>query len=325
MNTMNDKTNFVQGLINAASPGDTIVLPPGNYGVAIYIDKSLALVSDGNATKTSLSGLVDGGSVIVIMEDNLDVVIENITITGGADLRGGGIALQGNSKLTIMGCTISGNSATYHGGGGIYVKNGKLVVVRSRILQNTAVLGGGVLLENQARAIFRSSLVAENAARTGGGGICLKETTFAEILHCTLAENRTKDGVGDNLYLWSSLTSRPSTRIMNSVVAERENGKSITLSECGGDISIFNSFLTSDPSKDFAVQNAEGNMYAPIIFGHSASEKYKLTSDSPGNNLGSIQFLDEKDLDLVGAEWSCDTGQGVTVGAFASCDLVNDL
>jgi len=312
-----NRTTYIQNLIKKALPGETVVLPKGVHSVALYIDKSLTLTSDGDVSETSLKGIKDGGSVIVIVEDGLDITLENITIMDGFDLKGGGISVRGSSKLTIRNCTIQNNGATYYGGGGIYIANGELSVIRSRIIKNAAIIGGGVLVDGGAQAIFKSSLIVENGGQRGGGGICLKESAVGEILNCTLADNFVVEETGKNIYLWGSITDQPSVKIMNSVLAEREDGNSITVGDCGGNVEIFHTMMSSGHRESLTLKIDKMNLYAPIFFESSQGERYLLNQDSPGITLGNPEFLRIESKDLLGKKWLSGIGSKVSVGAYS--------
>lgn len=319
MNAVEDQTRYVQDLINAASVGETVFLPRGVYGVALYIDKSLILVGEGKSEETVLQGLPDGGSVIVIQDNDLEIALENLTIAGGADLRGGGITLKAASKLMIKNCTLCNNAATYYGGGGVYAQAGELIIERSRIYQNAGVSGGGVFLDTKTKALFKSCLIVENNARFGGG-VCLKEAASAEFLNCTFAENRSNENIGDNIFLSGSLTEQPAIKLMNCIVAKGGSDQSIAVNDCGARISVLNTLMASELQNAFSIEHDENNLYAPVIFTAEGQEKYKLSSDSPGRYLGTPIFLQPADRDILGTTWRANTAikAGIAVGAFAS-------
>ncbi|WP_207680126.1 Ig-like domain-containing protein [Desulfonema magnum] len=77
-------------------------------------------------------------------------------------LEGGAILNKGT--LTVIGTTLTGNSAVK--GGAIY-NAGVLTLMNSTVSGNSANLGGGLCNEGKARIIF--STIAENEARKGGG------------------------------------------------------------------------------------------------------------------------------------------------------------
>lgn len=312
-----NNTRYVQALIDEASPGETVILPEGDYDVAIYIDKSLTLSGSGSAAHTLLRGIKDGGSVIVIVEDELHVTLENITVMNGLDLKGGGISVKGNSELTIKNCILQNNGATYYGGGGIYMANGRLFVIRSQILNNKGVIGGGVLADNRVQAVFKSSLIVNNESRQSGGGICLKEGATAEILHCTFAENLSREDGGDQIHLWGTTTRQPSLIMMNSVVAGRADGQGIAVGDCGGDITISNSILPPSLEENFPLQSGKDNIYTSVAFEALEDQRFLLPPESPGMALGDPSFLDDEDRDILGNTWSPDEEGGVSVGVFS--------
>jgi hypothetical protein len=316
MNAVKSKASYIQSLINDASPGERVVLPRGIYEIAIYIDKSLTLTGSGNTSDTTLKGVTDGGSVIVIVEDGLNITIENITIVGGFDLKGGGISVKGNSNLTIRNCIIQNNSATYYGGGGVYMADGELTIIRSRIIKNAAVIGGGILIDGDTQATLKSSLISENAGQRAGGGFCLTESSTAKIINCTFADNAVVEGTGQSIYLRGSMSNQPSVKIMNCILREQEADNSIGVNDCGGSIEILHTLMSPGHEEKLELKVDRNNLYVPINFVSSEREIYLLSYESPGITLGNPKFLKSEDRDLLGQNWASDTEDSISVGAY---------
>ena len=137
-------------------------------------------------------GIYASGAVTVTIlnstvANNLSVENNNVAGTGG----GIDLAVPGSS-LTIVGSTISNNTATGSGGGGgIYfdgaVGMGGFTIENSTIAGNRAVNGGGIELSNFAGTanITSSTITANTAIDTvvfgglGGGGIALETISGA--------------------------------------------------------------------------------------------------------------------------------------------------
>lgn len=100
-------------------------------------------------------------------------VLDGFSITNGrvCDI-GGGIFC---SSATITNCIISGNSATF-AGGGVYCDYGSLSITNCTISDNSAAYGGGILhFSSSTYATVKNSIVWENSAPDGS------EIYFASI------------------------------------------------------------------------------------------------------------------------------------------------
>ena len=208
---VNHPTARIQDGVNLASSGGTVNVAAGTYVERVKIDKLLVVKGDGCGTT-----IVDGnkkGSVFTTGYKNpkADVTLSDMTIRGGSGksittkygtvgVCGGGVLNYG--KLTITGCTISGNTAGFLGGG-IYNVGTLKVLDKSTISGNTAAWGGG--LYNYGTTIVKDSDILENIASNSGGGIyacCSSKTT---LIGSQILRNTAK-GVGGGIAAQGTLT-----------------------------------------------------------------------------------------------------------------------
>ncbi len=106
----------IQAAVNAAAPGDIVVVAPGTYTENVTIDKSLTLRSSGGRGSTNVTGISPGGSSTVTVAQGVnDVTIggtnQGFTITGTDNLNPGSevaaVYLRGpNNNITIRGNDI---------------------------------------------------------------------------------------------------------------------------------------------------------------------------------------------------------------------------
>src|SRR4030095_10215692 len=80
---------------------------------------------------------------------------------------GGGCASTVDSDMTLINCTVSGN--TSNGSGGGIRASGNLYVTNSTISNNTAAFGGGI--STNTYAVVTNCTVSGNAATTAGDGL----------------------------------------------------------------------------------------------------------------------------------------------------------
>ena len=197
----------LRSTIAAAASGDTIVLSPILQGAPIVLAHGeLVLnqnvtISAGDDVPETISG--GGNSRVFEVAAGASVTLRHLTITGGDGVAnnpagnpfkngsGGGILvdagatlavvdsiLSGNTAVrgggienlglaTVIGSTLSGNSASYSGGG--FENNGTLTVSDSTLSGNSAVQGGGIA--SLRLATVTGSILSSNSASFYGGGI----------------------------------------------------------------------------------------------------------------------------------------------------------
>jgi len=120
--------------------------------------------------------------------------LTSVTIAGGLADRGGGIAVRGEARLTLVDSLVIGNEAA-SSGGGIW-SEGRLTITGSAIVGNLAGDGGGIWSEAGpgATSSFVNVTVAENTATGEGGGMRL--TGRASIVATTIGDNQAARGGG---------------------------------------------------------------------------------------------------------------------------------
>jgi hypothetical protein len=131
----------IQAAIDAAGAGDVVQISPGSYAGPIDLKgKAITVRGTVDAVNVILSG---GGSVVrCISQETAATVIENLTITGGSAVIGGGVRIEASSP-TIRNCRIVGNSATASMGvsdaygAGVAVSGGSPKILSCLIASNT--------------------------------------------------------------------------------------------------------------------------------------------------------------------------------------------
>ena len=153
----------IQAAIDAASPGETILIAPGTYNEHVVIDKAVTLVGGGapgdvviQGTFRADNGLAPGDSVAEFLETNTysaasgtgvivssdDVTMSNITVSGFNV----GIEMQSNDGLTLDGVDI--DSSIY----GIAKQDGTADVT------NFTMTGGSVTDSYMGMLIYAASV-----------------------------------------------------------------------------------------------------------------------------------------------------------------------
>ncbi len=146
--------------------------------------------------------------------DYFGLTVSDCTISGdSAGKEGGGIAnstgLRSDdySKLTVSDSTISGDSAG--NGGGIYnsaapstlykYSYAALTVSDCTISGDSAGNGGGIYDTHSASLTVFSSTIANNTARSSGGGLAVLRLATALLYDTIVAENVTVNGTPDDV------------------------------------------------------------------------------------------------------------------------------
>ncbi len=130
----------LQGAIDAARPGDTLVLPEGLYEGPIIVDKPLTIMGSGEGTRIVP---VNGLSTLTIRSDS-------VRLSGVLFLVGNtGVGVEGSSHATVEDCTFVENAV------GLDIAGGSNHVVRgNRFINNIAC---GAILQDVGEAIIEGN------------------------------------------------------------------------------------------------------------------------------------------------------------------------
>ena len=160
----------VQEGIDAAADAHTVLVAAGTYNENLTWDtKSLDLLGAGAAET-----IVDaGGSGRCLTMTNVPdtTSVEGFTFTGGYESQGGGLHLT-DSSPTLMGNTVTGNTAE-RGGGGIYLRYSSSALSNNIITDNSAGGDGGGLHLSHSSPALTDNVITGNSAYMGGGGLRL--------------------------------------------------------------------------------------------------------------------------------------------------------
>jgi hypothetical protein len=215
----------------------------------------------GNTAGDRGGGISNAGNLVV-----QDSVITNNT----AGVHGGGISNRlGTPNLSILGCTISGNSAQ-GGGGGVNAENnfGPTIIVRdSSIFGNTAVVAGGGFGVGQPILIERSAIVFNTVTGGPGGGV---NNGMALTIRNSTVTGNTASAEGGGVYSHGLNAS-----VVMTSCTVTDNAASI-----GGGI-----FETQTQGTSITNSVAAGNSAAngPDIFSQSSiSSAFSLIGDAAG-------------------------------------------
>jgi parallel beta-helix repeat protein len=256
----------IQGAINAASDGDTIVVADGTYTGRNnknidFQGKELMVQSENGPENCVIDCGGEGRGFYFHRGELEDSVLAGFTITNGrTDDQGGGIYCVGSSP-TITHCIIVNNQVTGDSnnsrGGGIYLGNGACPTITNCVITgNTSDYQGGGIYFYNSHPVITNCTITKNMAVNGGGIYC-RWKPAPTLTNCILWGN-TPNQIAKDL----KNTDRPIIRY--SVV------------EGGG--------------RGIAVRNAD-----PLFVG--SGDYYHLTKKSPCINSGTSTGAPETDID----------------------------
>ncbi|MCK4415486.1 MAG: right-handed parallel beta-helix repeat-containing protein [Candidatus Eisenbacteria sp.] len=182
--------------IDAASPGDTVMVSSGRYVENIdFRGKQIVVKSHDGPLQT----VIDGGMISSVVRfrsgEGDQSILEGFTLTkGGGVVNGGGIHCSSASP-TILNNWIVWNLAGGGSGGGVCCDSSSAPTLYGNVIAcNTAGgigghgQGGGIVSYDSSSPFLHNNLIAWNQA-SQGGGVCLYGSSSCRIENCTFYGN----------------------------------------------------------------------------------------------------------------------------------------
>jgi len=272
---------------------------------------------------TITGGYTDDDNGGGIYSANSTLMITDCTVTENTAYGYGGGIYSANSTLTITDCTISGNT-TYDYGGGIYSTgtNSTLTLTGSTISGNSAAYGYGGGIYNRRTLTLTNCTISGNDAGNGGGiystGVNPTLTATLTLTNCTVTENTA--GVGGGL-LTSSATG--SATLYNTIVANNTAAMAIFGHDVNGTLEAAsaNNLIGDGTGMNWNVLSDNNFLYnsALPLFVDAANGDYRLAQNSQAIDKGNNQHaynagLDENSLDMAGNPRF--SGSSIDIGAY---------
>jgi parallel beta-helix repeat protein len=216
-----DAYSTIQGAINAAIDGDTVLVADGTYtgegnknldlgGKAITVksengpdnciidcqdDGTSSSVVEGFTIKNGDTGIYYGAGIYCY--DGASPTITNCVFEDNSTRRVGAIACKKNSSPTITDCTMKNNWALY--GGGLWCYDDCDPIVSDCVItSNTADNNGGGVYCYDSSPTINNCLIADNEAISPGvgGGVYFYDGSTGTLTNCTIANNEGRYGGG---------------------------------------------------------------------------------------------------------------------------------
>jgi parallel beta-helix repeat protein len=262
----------IQAGIDAAAPGDTVLVSAGTYVENIDFKGKTITVKSASGKKTTIIDGNHAGPVVRMNVSSGKPMLSGFTIRNGANE--GGVVTSGGTaviqKNTITGNTTCGEgggvSAAFSsaiiqknvisnnrqqgcsggpGGGGIIVRGAGTVQILNNTISGNAhgSFGGGISLFAAGTPTISGNYIQSNNGGTEGGGIALVNQSDATIVNNIITENTAASG-GGIYWLVPSGTVGPT--VLNNTIAANSATQGTAVFADGFDIQarLVNNVLT---------------------------------------------------------------------------------
>lgn len=197
-----DQHSNIQGAINAARDGDTIIVAPGTYPQFV-VNKGVTIKSMGGPSVTTIDPGQTSRCVLFKGGSAVSPVLDGFTLTNGFMFTedGGGILCRPYETIfapPIIKNNIIHDNFAMERGGGIACQNGmNSILINNVIYNNSAKWGGGIHCKDSDPEIINNTIWG-NEGHDVGGGIEM-DTSSPKIMNCIIRNNEALIGAELNI------------------------------------------------------------------------------------------------------------------------------
>ncbi len=251
--------------------GATLCLKPGRYDGGIHFMRSIVLRGLGSPSEVTIDA---GGDyrVLTVGDQDLSVVVERVTLLGGATKMGGAFKLANTSHATLRDCVIAGNEATGRGGGAVYAAMGTLDLQRCRLVENTGGEGTAILTSGAAKVTLEDSLVV-GPVDSPSALVHADEGSTVTVRRSTLVAGTAAPALSGE----GTTTNRPVVSAEDSIVVGTPTLRNDA--QLPAVFRVARSLLSARP--DTAFDDGGGVRYGAPAFEAMGTEPYRPTAASP--------------------------------------------
>jgi len=313
----------IQEAIDAANPGETVLVADGTYkGTGNkdlnYAGKAVTVRSENGPGVTTIDCENQGRAANFHNGEGTDSVLEGFTITHGSTTDGAGVYCDGTSP-TLRNLVFMDNAASGYGGAVYAHQNANPLVQDCEMVGNSANSGGGAIFYKLWSApTIERTVIRGNTSNGKGGGVCAWDSTG--VFRNVLVAETTGNGMGG--YFFHNCT----TQHTNCTVTANQGGG---LEANGKNHTLLNTIFWANPPQEFIFSGGEvtatycviqggydgqGNQGADPAFVAPGQSDYHLQQGSPCVDQGSAEGAPEQDLEGELRP----QGNGVDIGAYES-------
>lgn len=274
----------IQAALDAAAPGDTVLVDPGVYTENLdFHQKDVRVQSTGGAAATTIA--VAGGTAVTIGPAG---ALIGFTVTGASEAFGAAMAVSGAGTL-VQGNVFEGNTEQAGGYGAAIGGSIASPIIDGNVFRNNSCdsqfLSGVVALVNPSAPRITNNVFAHNPCRAIS--MVLPAQAAPAVVNNTIVDNP----VGLRVYSFGSGTYR------NNIVV----GNQIGLQVDGGSPPVWENNLVFGNGTNYSgiaeQTGLVGNISADPMFVDASQNDYHLQAGSPAIDAGTAQTAPSIDFD----------------------------